>query len=297
MYGERRIVDNRVFLIGLDYLYRKTVKQHERGELLRCARRVAMALEAAPADVPVEGYYADDVQLSEYFCLVRALQNFDAGATSLVGSLPEFRRLLDVTSSLIYGRPHYGGNLLPSGRDALSEALLDTFPDWTLGSLVAAAHHAALQSDDISLVGLAARIQDAAVLTALRESVVLYALPTIGSAMNPPPPRYVWQVEGDLVQPAGRFINTFNGLFGETLPPPEPAQAEQYWRAYRGNQIAGRCVRLGSDDSSSPIRHYHWAICRSARDELVVKEFWDDEVWTTARYRKGLAGSDRCPDV
>jgi hypothetical protein len=47
------VVDNRVFLLGLDKLYRDAMKQHERGDLLRCARRVAQALHAAPADAPV----------------------------------------------------------------------------------------------------------------------------------------------------------------------------------------------------------------------------------------------------
>ncbi len=65
--------------------------------LLKCARRVAEALNATPADVPVEGYYAEDAQLTEYFRLVRTLQHVDDGATSLVDSLPEFQRLRDVT--------------------------------------------------------------------------------------------------------------------------------------------------------------------------------------------------------
>lgn len=56
MLREHRIVDNRTFLLGLDYLYRNAMKRHECGELLRCARHVAAALRVAPAAVPVEGY-------------------------------------------------------------------------------------------------------------------------------------------------------------------------------------------------------------------------------------------------
>jgi len=59
------VVDNRVFLLGLDKLYRDAMKRHERGELLACARRVAAPLHETPADVPVEGYYAEDEQLTE----------------------------------------------------------------------------------------------------------------------------------------------------------------------------------------------------------------------------------------
>ena len=123
MITEQRVVDNRVFLLGLDKLYRDAMKQHERGELLMCARRVAEVLHATPADVPVEGYYAEDEQLTEYFLLVRALQSVDEGATSSVASLPAFQRLRDVASAPLYGRPQYGGKLLPTGCDALSQAL------------------------------------------------------------------------------------------------------------------------------------------------------------------------------
>lgn len=44
MKNERRIVDNRVFLLDLDELYRESMKTHERKELLRCAQESAQAL-------------------------------------------------------------------------------------------------------------------------------------------------------------------------------------------------------------------------------------------------------------
>jgi hypothetical protein len=297
MFTEKRVVNNRVFLLGLDKLYREAIKQHERGELLRCARRIAKALRVSPADVPVEGYYADDEQLTEYFRLVRALQNVDEGATPSVASLSEFQRLRDVTSAPLYGRPQYTGKLLPAGSDALSQALHDTFPNWTVASLTAAAYIKAGEMDEISLVGLAARVKDAVLLAALRESVVLYAEMVMGAARHPPQPKYVWNVDKDLAQQARRFVDTFNVLFGEKLPPPEPAQVERYWHAYVKNEILGRCVRLGCDDTISPIRHYHWAICRGADGEFAVQEFWNPEVWTTTRYGLALRKARGCPEL
>ena len=288
MLTERRVVDNRVFLLGLDKLYRDAMKRHERGELLSCARRVSEALRVTPANVPVEGYYTEDRQLTEYFLLVRALQDVDESATSSVDSLPEFQRLRDVASAPLYGRPQYGSKLLPVGRDALSQALLDVFPNWTVASLTAATYRIARETDEISLVGLAARIQDAVVLTAVRESVVLYAEALLGLALHPPRPQYVWKVDEDLAEHAMRFIDTFNKLFAEELPPPDQAQAERYWHAYDENEILGRCVRLGYDDTTSPIRHYHWAICRAAHGEFEVQEFWKPEVWSTTRYRSAF---------
>jgi hypothetical protein len=297
MFKEQRVVDNRVFLLGLDNLYRDAMKRHERGELLMCARRVAEALQAPPADVPVEGYYAEDERLTEYFRLVRALQEVDEGKTSLVDSLSEFQRLRDVTSAPLYGRPKYKGKLLPVGRDALTQALIDTSPNWTVESLTAAAYNIAHELDEISLVGLAASIKDAVVLTALRESVVLYAEVVTGAISLPQPPEYVWAVDKDLARQARRFIDTFNTLFGEFLPPPDPTQAERYWRAYDDNEILGRCVRLGYDNSILPIRNYHWAICCAADGGFAVQEFWNHELWTTTRYRSALSGFGRHPEL
>ena len=84
MSTERCIVDNRVFLLGLDELYREAMKQHERGELLSCARRVVATLHVAPTNVPAEGYYTEDQRLTEYFGLVRELQQVDESRTSEV---------------------------------------------------------------------------------------------------------------------------------------------------------------------------------------------------------------------
>jgi len=172
--------------------------------------------------------------------------------------------------------------------------LLDTRPEWTVGRLTAAAHATAHQTDDISLVGLAARIQDAVVLTAVRESVVLYAEVGSGDALLLHP-EYVWKVDKDLAEHAKRFIDTFNALFGEELPPPEPVQAGRYWNAYDGNEILGRCVRIGHAPPGSP--HYHWAICKGDAGEFAVQEFWHPEVWTTVRYRSALRYGGRCPDL
>jgi hypothetical protein len=295
MSREHRVVDNRTFLLGLDKLYRDAMKRHERGELLNCARRVAAALRVAPADVPVEGYYTENHQLTEYFRLMRALQAAGEESKPVVASLSEFQRLLEVMSSPLYGRPIVTGKLLPTGRDALSEALYATMPEWNLPRLLEAAYKAANEGDDFSLVGLAARTQDAVVLTATRESVVLYAELAYGAAPFRQPPKYIWDVNKKLAQQARRFIDTFNTLFREKLPPPEQAQAESYWHACNDNEILGRCVRLGYNDAVSPVLQYHWAIC--SKGDIVVQEFWHTEVWTTEHYRAAIGYSHRCPDL
>ena len=101
----RRIVDNRVFLIKLDFIYRELMKKHERDELLQCARETAKVLSVAPANVPIEGYYVEDEQLTEYFRLMRALQQLRNDRETEVDSVDGFKRLKQVTESGLYGPP------------------------------------------------------------------------------------------------------------------------------------------------------------------------------------------------
>jgi hypothetical protein len=295
MFREERIIDNRTFLLGLDNLYREAMKPHERVELLRCAHQVAAVLQVTPEAVPIEGYYTEDQQLTEYFMLMRALQNVDRERTPTVASLPEFQRLLDVTSAPLYGKPMWGNKLLPAGRDALWQALFDNpMSEWNVQRLTETAYGVAVETDDFSLVGLAALARDATVITALRESVVLYAEVMVGAAANPRRPKYIWKVDKELAEQARRFIDAFSRLFGDKLPLPEPAQAEIYWWACKNNEVVGRCVRLGYNDAASPVLQYHWAICRSNDDTIGVQEFWHPEVWTTERYRSALGYQERC---
>jgi hypothetical protein len=288
--SEIRVVDNRVFLLGLDELYCNAMKQHEREELLKCARYIANALNVSPGQVPIEGYYTEDELLSEYFLLVRALQNVENITAPGLSSSVELKRLRDIMSAPIFGCPQYIRNgrtmLFPTGCDALSQALNDTYPEWTVENLIIVAHRIAHEKDDISLVGLAARIKDPVLLAALRESVVLYADIIVGAVLNPPKPKYVWAVDEDLSSQAKRFIDTFNRLFDNELPPPDQSQVERYWQAYKDNEIHGRCVRLGYDDSHTPIRHYHWGIYRTYSGEPALHEFWSSKIWTTAEFRR-----------
>lgn len=292
------VVDNRVFLLGLDELYRSHMKSHERGELLKCARGVAEALNVGPADVPIEGYYAEEEKLTEYFRLLRALQTVNKGIAQPVRSMPEFKRLLEVTSSPLYGEPQDGDGLLPVGQDSMTRAMFDTFPDWTIAGLVKAARKAALEHDDYSLVGLSARARDALVLASLRESVVLYEVQgTLSAEIGAEPPKVVftWMVDEDLARQAARLIDTFHALFGERIPSPEPDHAAAYWQAHRRNKLVGRCVRLGYDPRTSPPRYYHWAIGKPGYRRPVVRDFWSAEIWTTERYSKCLRVGGRVP--
>ncbi len=287
---EVHVVDNRVFLLGLDELYRRAMKGVEVLELLPCAREVALTLRVAPATGPVEGYYAEDPRLTEYFQVMRALQAQPNGRAAEVEKLRAYERLYDVMSSPLFGRPREEDMLLPTGQDALTEAL-EKMPrsELSIPGVTARAEQAARTMDDYSLVGLAARIKDAVVLTALRESVVLYArVAYIGlSAGGEPRPVYEWCVAPELAKQANRFIRAFNTLCPTDWPLPEAVakNARSFWSACDVMRIVGRCVRIGYDDTVSPIEHYHWALKRPGA-QLEVEEFWAPEIWTTERYRR-----------
>ena len=280
-------VDNRTFLLGLDELYRWRMKEHERGELRRCAIAICRELAVAPQNGPVEGYYSEDDELSEYFQHMRALQAVDFVRRPEVEHRPEFKRLEDVTGSPLFGKPA-GSSLLPGGLDPLSEALLDTkVSEWTVEGLTESAYKRAHSSNDFSLVGLAALAKDAVILAALRETAVLYAFAVAGSAA-PVKHVYEWIVDPELAKRAALFVATFNQLFDEDLPEPIAENAAAYSDAADTSSIIGRCVRLGYDDSTEPMRHYHWAIASDPQApwSLEVDEFWSEELWTTERHQQ-----------
>ena len=286
---ERCVVDNRVFLLGLDEIYRETMKRHECGELLQCARKISQILSIPPANVPIEGYYYESEELTEYFRLLRALQEVPKSRESELHAEPAFRRLRQITESNIFGTPVEDNHLLSVSRDALAKALIDCRPDdWTIESLTSQAYHQAQASDEISLVALAALSRDAVVLTALVESVVIYREWILLGAKRAETIRieYVWEVDEIIEKRAQKFVSTFNELFNESIPAPGPRNAERFWAASDQSKIVGRCVRIGVNPLGTPREYYHWAIDLDAGKQLTVKDFWDSKVWTTERYRK-----------
>jgi hypothetical protein len=283
--AERR-VDDRAFLLGLDELYREVIKRHEAGALLDSARTVAAQLRLErDHEVPLEGYYGESPLLTEYIQWMRSLQSTPAERISEVADLPQYQRLLALASSPHLGRPVDVGKLLPRARDALSAALLATRPNWTIPVVMNAAKLSAHETEDVSLVGLAAFAGDEVAVAALRETVVLYAEVIVTGIPQPVKNEFVWAVSPELAARAARFVEIANTLLGENLPAPIAASAEEYWYAFSRNKVVGRCVRIASDERQVPHRHYHWAI-KEDEVRLAVEEFWDARVWTTEMYRQ-----------
>lgn len=312
----RRVVDDRVFLLGLDAHYRDAMKLFESEIALRWAMAIAERLAVSPADVPVEGYYTESRKLTQYFLLMRALQGVTEEEAMPAKGMGELARILEVAGSAMYGEPRYEQGevspqryMLPVGRDPLTRVLYKFRPgDWNVPTLVEHACLAAIEHDDISLVGLAARSRDAVVLAALRESVILYAETSVIIGSDGPKYEYIWQVADSLAEAANRFIEIFNRLIAgpnadlrrKLLPPhhiggrqydPIPAavaeNAATFYHLAKTNEILGRCARIGVRQDTD--ENYHWAI-RGSHDwttslGMEVDEFWSKEVWTSERYR------------
>jgi len=125
------------------------------------------------------------------------------------------------------------------------------------------AYECASGSSDFSLVALAALSRDPVVLTALRESVILYLMAVLGLSVESEP-KYAWEVDEIIQRRAAQFVETFNELFGEHLPRPAPENAKDFWKASKKWKIIGRCVRIGFDESDGPVQ-------RSARICLITQ--------------------------
>jgi hypothetical protein len=67
---------------------------------------------------------------------------------------------------------------------------------------------------------------------------------------------------------------------------PIAENAKIFWNAADESKLVGRCVRIGFDQTIESIQHYHWAIDRDDEYNLMVKDFWDSDRWTTERYRQ-----------
>jgi len=285
-----RIVDNRTLVLGIDEIYRKYMKEFESAFLLPQVETIAAKLGLLELDVPIEGYYGEHETLTRYFKLMRALQEVDEASESFVRKLPEFQKIWEITNSPIFGKPVRKGKLLPQGRDPLSQAL-DDLKDtvWSVDKILKQTYEVVNDIDDISLVGLAVRTKDPVTITALRESVILYAEKVERGFYQGPRIEYVWEVDDKFAKTANRFIEEFNNLLpkdshiGKGIPKAEPLNTELFYSSFTENKILGRCANLGSEPSS-PRLYYHWAITKQ-KNEFALDEFWDTKLWTTAEYK------------
>lgn len=282
-----REVNNRELVLGLDYLYRKAMKVFEVEKLLPLSKRLLKVLNAPKLEVPIEGYYGESEGLKEYFITMRSLQDLSKEDSLKVESSDDYKTLYTVSTSPIFGQKDEGKKFFPKMRDSLYFALDSTLPnECSEEVIVEKAFQFSKKLDDYSLVGLAALCKDAIVMTAIRESVVLYATDVAPlSALRPPKYEYQWKVDKEVEKQANRFISEFNKLTSSKILKAKARNAEYFYDASKDNDISGRCVRIAYDDSQIPTQNYHWAI-NNKMGRIMFDEFWDTELWTTDMYKR-----------
>ncbi len=255
-----RKVDNRSLVLSLDGKYRSEMMWFEEKKLLPAAKKLTDILNIKPPEVPIEGYYDSSPKLTEYFTIMRALQNLSDEDSRKVNDSDEYQLLFSVTGSPIYGQKNDSGGFFPLMKDPLNLALENTpVENWNAETLVDRAYQFTKETEDCSLVGLGALCRDAILITAFKESTVLYWLEMFGAAQCIEPPRYVyeWNVDKEIEERANRFISHFNELTASDIPAANSENAEYFYiDPEDAADIRGRCARIGVDDRIFPIHVY-----------------------------------------
>ena len=261
------------------------MREHEEGELLDCARDLVNTYNIDIQEVPIEGYYYETEKLAEYFKIIRTLQNTKIDDPGLSES-QSYQRLYQVYNAPMHGLDKaIEEGVLPKNEEVLYKALNQVRP-WQQESLVEASYEIAVNSEEYSLTALAALTKDVVVLAATRETTVLLNLLAAGGIPEEPP-QYIfkWEVDTLLEQRAQKFVSDFNRLFNESLPMPCSGNAEAYYSSDNIFKAIGRCVCIGIDPETN--LYYHWAIAEK-NYEVIVNEFWDNELRTTEWYKSKM---------
>lgn len=277
---ELRTVDDRSFVIGLIELFRDRMKEHETKVLLPLAREAAQALGLKKEDVPIEGYYYETPELSEYFRLIRSLQSTSLrkppdGSTHK--ALTELRRVL---SSRAFSRSVLGdtkGNSIPQFTSPLHEAL-ESIPEYSIDAITERAV-SCVREEDSSIVAVACATGDAVALCAARESVPLIL--SVSSDIHHPVIEYEWTVRDEVRRVAERFLRALSEATSIDLPPATRESAKSYWHASQKADLDGRCIAIANRELRG---FYHWYI-NGRRDAARVVDFWSPELWTTQRMK------------
>jgi len=288
---KERIIGDREVILGLDYLYRNSMKMHERKTLLPCADTLVKKLSIPIEDVPIEGYYSETPELTYYFKLIKSLQNVNIVRRSEISDMKEYQKLLEVFGSPIYGESNFENSIFPHAVDPISTSLKKFSPAWWKAvSIINEAYENIKDSNNFSLTGIGILTKDPVVITALRESAVLF-LSVERASPETPKYQYIWSVSSNIENLINMFIYEFNKFIPYKILYANKNNSEYFYNAYEENRLIGRCVCIGKDNSLN--KYYHWAINKKdSSDELNFVEFWDDKIWTTEQYRLNIYRSE-----
>jgi hypothetical protein len=269
------VIDDCRFVIALTEFFRDRFRIYETDTLLPLARDVAKRLGIRPLDVPVEGYYAETEELSEYFRLVRGFQQEKIERCSVPQSLRELRA---VFLSGFMGRVCSEDNqsLLPRLSNALNAAL-ERVSRWNVVTVTRSSKESVLREDE-DLIAVAAATGHPVPLCNARETMVLAT--ALISEQEDDYPKTIWRVSSQVESLGAAFVRKLAAVTDIRLPEPQAAFASVYASRLQSLSLDGRCVCLGFQYSTER-GFYHWYIDESTEQSSVI-DFWSTSIWTTS---------------
>ena len=281
------IVGDFELILGLDSFYRNKMKKYEE-KLLPLIREILNKLNKSPEKFLVEGYYYETEKLTEYFNCIKTLKQVPIIHQKKIKKLPGYKKIIQLYCSGLYGEYKFDKNILPTVKDAIYYTL-ETLPvnKWNKDNILDTAYEIIKDTNNYSIINLGIILKNPVIITALRESVVLYSEFICTGA---PPPiiyihKYIWNVSKNIENMANIIIEIFNGICPYKIPEAIESNAELYYYEYTENKIDSRCVRIGFDDLSN--KNYHWAIknIKNMANKYKFIDFWDSELWTTEKLK------------
>lgn len=316
-------MDERTLVHGLIVMFQRALSASIKRELYGCAQRVAdeLGLEPSRSRSGIPDFCKGDAILSHYFQIVEELRH--ACWQQRVDAMPEFQRIASVMTSPLFGLATSRSSAVTMGsfgcgfvsgcggsssandhkvqmstpKDAFARAvctieqdlILGRVATWSIDELTTMAQSIAAEADDVSLVGLAARVGDPMLMILARLQ------PKAGRTLDDDPEdEFDWQVGPAFAASVGAFVDVANKLLDAELPAPTADNASAYFWASTGISLGGQCVPLGMLRLGYRNKHgtYHWAIREphmvSRLSGPEAEQFVDTKLWDSERYTREL---------
>lgn len=271
-------INNVDYFHMIDNEIRPAMMDYETKQLLPVAQNVIGDLETQ--EYPVEGYYYKTPELTEYFTIIRNIQENKKIYKEINTKTDEFQRLYDFTDRTLWGAVSSDRTKSPLPRryDILG-LTLKSFEDpikgpfvkrpWTIDKIMDRIKDFA--TGTINLVELAYKIGSLECLVAGAETNILYREITHITGSSGTNPEIIWNVDPEIEEFGKKLLDEYNNLIGTNIKSPTP---NTYWNFNRYPELP-RVVALGYVDFTG--EYYHWKL-DSLRN---VTDFYSGELHTT----------------
>jgi hypothetical protein len=279
------IVGDFELILALDAFYRHRMQKYETEDLLPLVIEIFQKLGISPDKFPIEGYYYESEKLESYFNYIKTFQQVSIKHKEDLQNMLGYKKLTELYCSGLYGKYEYKDNILPQVKDPVYYAMESLSTEkWNVKNILDMAYTIINDIGNTTIIGLGILLKNPVIVTALRESVVLF--PEFYTAGDPDFTikyinKYIWNVSKEIEKLANTIIEIFNGICPYKIPNATEINAELYYKEFTSNPIDIRCVRIGYDNLSG--QNYHWAIKNQEylTSNYKFMEFWDEKLWTT----------------